>query len=95
MQPFMTLFKGPNTWVHEHTIQHTFVPDDIKRQVMLAFAGAIGANQTTTPDLERALTAVLPVCTSSLYHSPRHLARTLLPREGQHTEQSRACGCAL
>jgi len=63
MQSFMAIFN-PNTYVHDHSIQKNIVPDHIKEQVVLAFAGAIDANQATTPDLERALTAVFPVCDS-------------------------------
>ena len=65
MQNFMTLFN-PSTYVYDHSIQKNFVPDHINRQVMVAFADAIEANKTMTPDLERALTAVFQSGTSHI-----------------------------
>ena len=69
MQCFMTLFN-PSTYVYDNSIQKNFIPDHVKRQVMVAFADAIEANKTIMPDLERALTAVFQSGTSHFPFCP-------------------------
>jgi len=65
----MTLFN-PNTYVYDNSIQKNFIPDQVKRQVMMAFADAIEANKTHTLDLERALTTVFHSSTSHVPFCP-------------------------